>query len=187
MLEIMKEEKEVLLIIDMQVGCFKTPRYDSDGVISRINQVSQYFRLNNIPVVFIQHNGVKEDYLLPGTNDFDIVKELVIDSKDYIVEKKANGAFYKTKLKELLDELDVSTLYITGLATDFCVNATIHSALVSDYNIVVISDCHTTADKIDFQARDIIRYHNFIWSNLTPTQGAIQLKNHLDVISALTI
>lgn len=181
--EMRNGEKEALLIIDMQVGCFKTPRYDRENIISRINKVSLSFRAKGEPVIFIQHNGIKEDYLLPGTSDFDIVKELVIDSEDYFIEKKVNDAFYKTNLNELLYKLEVGTLYITGLATDFCVNATIHSALTNDYNIVVISDCHTTADKAGFQANDIINYHNFLWSNLTPTEGVIRLNDHAEVIA----
>ncbi|MBN2618232.1 MAG: isochorismatase family protein, partial [Spirochaetales bacterium] len=66
--------------------------------------------------------------------------------------------------------------------TDFCVNATIHSALLKNYNIVVISDCHTTADKPMICAKDIIEYHNLLWSNLTPTNGSIKIKNHKEII-----
>lgn len=174
---------EALLIIDMQIGCFHTPRHDREGVISRINKLSHAFRAKNLPVIFIQHNGIKENYLLPGTEDFEIVSELVISDADYTVEKTVNGAFYQTNLKELLDSLNVGTLYITGLATDFCVNATIHAALVEDFNIVVISDCHTTADKLEMSASNIIKFHNFIWSNLTPTEGVISLKTHEEVLS----
>lgn len=174
--------QEALLIIDLQVGCFKTPRYDHQGVITRINKVSQSFRAKGLPVIFIQHNGVKEDYLLPGTSDYDIVSDLVMAKNDHFVEKTVNSAFYKTNLKQRLDALNIGTLYVTGLATDFCVNSTIHSALTADYDIVVISDCHTTADKEQFKAQDIIKYHNFIWSNLTPTEGKISLKEHSEII-----
>ncbi len=174
---------QALLVIDMQIGCFHTPRYDSDNVISRINKLSHAFRSKNLPVIFIQHNGIKENYLLPGTEDFEIVRDLVISDADYTVEKTVNGAFYQTHLKELLDSLNVGTLYITGLATDFCVNATIHAALIEDFNIVVVSDCHTTADKVELSASDIIKFHHFIWSNLTPTKGSITLKTHEEVLS----
>ncbi len=179
-----RHTNEALLIIDMQVGCFHTPRYDKEGVIERINKVSRSFRAQGIPVIFIQHNGIRENYLLPGTEDFNLVKELVTDSGDYFVEKQVNSAFYQTELKTLLDKLNIGTLYITGLATDFCVNATVHSALTKDYDIVVISDCHTTADKTGLQAQDIIQYHNFLWHNLTPTEGHIRLKNHTEIISS---
>jgi nicotinamidase-related amidase len=74
-------------------------------------------------------------------------------------------------------------LYITGCATDFCVNATIHSALVKDFNITVVRDCHSTADRPNFKAEKLIDFHNWLWANLTPTNGTIQVKELKEIIS----
>jgi nicotinamidase-related amidase len=174
---------EALIIIDMQEGCFKTPRYDREGIVFRINSLSKQFRKQQKPVIFVQHNGIKENYLLPNTNDFNIIKDLVKEDQDYVVEKLVNDAFYKTNLEELLSRIKVDTIYITGLATDFCVNATVHSALVKDFNIIIVSDCHTTADKPKIKARDIIEFHNLIWENLTPTDGKITVKKHNEIVT----
>jgi len=64
---------KALLIIDMQAGSFTpaTPRYDSDGVIDRINQLSAIFRSNGDQVIFIRHDGTKEGCYIPGTNGSD--------------------------------------------------------------------------------------------------------------------
>ena len=50
---------KALLIIDMQKVSFtsKTPRFNSDDVIKRINILSDKFRKNGDIVIFIQHNG----------------------------------------------------------------------------------------------------------------------------------
>lgn len=48
----------VLLVVDMQVGLFEghPPRWDTDGVIHRINVVARAVRAVGGMVVFIQHD-----------------------------------------------------------------------------------------------------------------------------------
>ena len=44
----------------------------------------------------------------------------------------ANDSFYRTDLEKILRAHQIMDVVITGCATDFCVNATVHSALVKD-------------------------------------------------------
>jgi nicotinamidase-related amidase len=140
---------KALLIIDMQKGSFKpyTLRYDTQGLIERINNLSSYFRDSLQKVIFIQHDGSKEDSFLPHTEDWKILPELTIHSNDLFISKTANDAFYNTDLQSILEKENITILFITGCATDFCVDATIKSALSKDYDITVIEDGHTTADR----------------------------------------
>ena len=137
---------KALLIIDMQKISFtsETPRYDTDGVVKRINQMSEYFRANGDKVIFIQHDGTKDGYCKPNTLEWEILDELIIKNSDKVIPKTVNDSFYKSELKEFMDFNNINDLIITGCATDFCVDSTIKSALNHDYNITVISDCHTT-------------------------------------------
>lgn len=166
-----------LLIIDMQKISFtdETPRYDSDGVIQRINLLSKAFRQNGDKVIFIQHDGAKEGICIPGTEEWEILKSLTITSTDLIVSKTANDSFYKTVLKDELTRSGIKELIITGCATDFCVDSTVKSALTYDFDITVISDGHTTADRSNLKACQIIEYYNWIWSEMTPTGGRIKV------------
>jgi len=176
---------DALIIIDMQNGCFATPRLDREGKAERINTISARFRERSLPVIFVQHDGTKENYLFPGTDDFGVIGELAKAPDDRFVVKTANSAFYETSLDAELRTLGVSRLFICGLATDFCVNATIHSALVKDYDLVILSDCHTTSDRPGLGAKAIIDFHNWLWAELTPTGGAISvmpLKDAIDLV-----
>ncbi|MCX6122981.1 MAG: cysteine hydrolase family protein [Ignavibacteriales bacterium] len=175
---------KVLLIIDMQVGSFKpeTPRYDADGVVERINSLSDYFRHNGDKVIFIQHDGTKENSYIPGTSDWNILPTLIQRPDDIILGKTANDSFYNTDLETILKKNDITDLFITGCATDFCVNATVHSALIKDYNIFVVKDCHTTANRSYLSAEKVIQYHNWLWENMTPTNGQIKLVLSKDLI-----
>jgi nicotinamidase-related amidase len=174
---------EALLIIDMQVGSFRSSvRYDEIGIVNRINKVADLFRRKNRPVIFVQHDGTKENYFHTGTEDWKILPELKQEISDMYIEKEANDSFYKTNLSSLLEELDINHLYITGCATDFCVNATIHSALVKDFDLTIIKDCHTTADRPNLKAEENIKFHNWLWANLTPTKGKIRVINSDEIV-----
>jgi len=74
---------EALLIIDMQIGSFRlSKRYDERGIVKRINQLADFFRKTKRPVIFIQHDGTKENYLHTGTEDWQILPELNQDALD---------------------------------------------------------------------------------------------------------
>ena len=175
---------KALLIIDMQAGSFKaeTPRYDADGIVERINSLADSFRHNGDKVIFIQHDGTKENSYIPGTSDWNILPTLIQRLDDIILKKTANDSFYNTELETVLKKNDITDLFITGCATDFCVNATVHSALIKDYNVFIVKDCHTTANRLYLSADKVIQYHNWLWENLTPTNGKIELVLSKDLI-----
>lgn len=176
---------KALLIIDMQKGCFDpySSRYDTLGVIDRINTLATKFRAKNWPVIFIQHDGSREGELFPQTDAWSILPDLVQSPSDIYVGKTANDSFYKSILQQQLTELRTTELYITGSATDFCVDATVKSALTKDYKVTVISDAHTTGDRTHIAAKLLIDHYNWIWSDMSPTvekikvvaAGAVQL------------
>jgi nicotinamidase-related amidase len=176
---------KALLIIDMQMESFKpeTPRLDAENVVQRINSLSDVFRRNGDKVIFIQHDGTKEDYLFPGTHEWNILPSLVQCLDDIFVVKTANDAFYQTDLDSVLDKFGITEIYITGCATDFCVDAAVHSALNCDFDIAVVKDCHTRADRPQLNAEKVIEYHNWLWESMTPTKGRIRLVSSKDLVS----
>ncbi len=168
---------KALLIIDMQKGSFipETPRYNAENVIDRINLLSAHFRNNDEPVVFIQHDGSRFDCYVPETDEWEIIPSLNMEENDWIVSKAANDAFYRSKLDAILKKLGINHIVITGCATDFCVDSTVRSALNHDYKTTVISDAHTTADRPHLRAEKIIDHYNWIWKEMIPTEGIIQV------------
>ena len=69
-------------------------------------------------------------------------------------------------MQDILSEQNITKLYVTGCASDFCVDTTIRSAASKDYDIVVVEDAHTTADREHAEAEVVIKHHNYIWANL---------------------
>ena len=168
---------EALFVIDMQKGSFKNvKRFNANKVIRNINTLAQKFRENGHVVIFIQHDGSMQGDFLPNTEDWEIIDKLVVAKSDVKFSKTANDAFYQTDLNRFLQDQNINNIYITGCATDYCVNATIHSALTKDYSITVVGDGHTTADRPMVKAKKLVRFHNWLWADLTPTKGKIVVK-----------
>ncbi len=169
---------KALLVIDMQQGSFTkaTPRFDAEGVVARINKLAATFRSNGDAVVFIQHDGSAQGDFIPFTTEWDLLPGLqVVKDTDTSLGKTANDCFYRSDLGSFLEKQDIQDLVVTGCATDFCVDATIKAALGKDYHITVIADGHTTADRPGLAAVQVIAHYNWIWQNMLPTQGSLQV------------
>jgi nicotinamidase-related amidase len=167
---------KALLIVDMQQGSFiSAPRLNADKVVEKINILSELFRQNNEPVIYVRHDGTAENCLIPGTSDWNILPTLINKPQDIFVEKTANDSFYKTNLQELLVNNTVDELVIVGCASDFCVDTTIRAALNLDYKITIIADAHTTADRPFIKAVVIINHLNWLWADMTATKYKMQV------------
>ena len=181
------QPQKALLIIDMQKGSFtdKTPRYDTSGVVKRINKLAEIFRKSRFPVIFIQHDGSSENAFIPNTHDWKLLDQLNVESNDLFIDKIANDAFYQSRLHQKLTELNVKELFITGCATDFCVESTLQSALTKDYHVTAIEDSHTTGDRPHLKAEQVIEHYNWVWRYMIPTKGKIEVMKADDVISLI--
>lgn len=174
------KNKKALLIIDMQKGSFtsKTPRFDTSGVVKRINGLAQLFRQLDFPVIYIQHDGTGTGEFEKNTKEWELLDDLKVEETDLVIDKYANDVFYNSKLQPILTELNVTELLITGCATDFCVESTVQSALTKDYIIKVVEDGHTTGERPHLTAEKIIEHYNWVWRNMVPTKGRIIVENY---------
>ncbi len=172
------KKNKALLIIDMQKGSFteETPRHDTPGVIKRINTLASVFRELHYPVICIQHDGTGTGEFEKNTTPWENLDELEINKADLKIDKYANDVFYASTLQTQLKELEVTELFITGCATDFCVEATVQSALTKDYNITIVGDAHTTGERPHLKAAQIIEHYNWVWQHMIPTKGQIKVE-----------
>ena len=161
----------------MQVGLFHTgaPRHDADGVVSRINALGRLVRQAGGIVIFIQHHGPQGDTFEPGKDGWKLLESLEQKDGDIVVSKQTCDAFYKTELARILQDHDARELIVTGCATDFCVDTTVRAAASRDYEIIVVEDGHTTADRPHMDALSVIRHHNWVWENLIHPERPIRV------------
>ena len=155
---------QTLLIIDMQNAWIdEHPRFQIGAITQKINQLSEQFRQLSLPVVFIQH---QDSVVVPNSMPWQIHRDFVQANTDHYSNKTACDSFADTNLKSLLEKLGSNSLTICGLATEFCVNTTLSASLSHGFDVTVIADAHTTADRPHLTAEAIINHHNWVWSNM---------------------
>jgi nicotinamidase-related amidase len=174
---------DALLVIDMQVGLLEgSPKHDLAAVIERINRLATSRRASGGQVIWIQHCGPAGTPFAPGQPAWQFLPELQRDDADVVVSKTLNDAFAGTDLQAKLQQLAPNRLLITGWATDFCVDATLRSAVAHGYDVVGVSDAQTLADRPHLDAVSVIRHHTWVWTNLI-APGSIRVATTTELIA----
>jgi nicotinamidase-related amidase len=158
---------DVIIVVDMQVGLLNgPPKHDLQGVIQRINSLTDLVRKQLGKVIWIRHCGKAGDDFERDTRGWSFLPELTHDPDDLVVEKTLNDPFVRTSLPEILERIGPERILVGGWATDSCVDATVRSAISNDYHVVVISDGHTVSNRPHLDAAMVIQHHHWIWSDL---------------------
>jgi nicotinamidase-related amidase len=167
-----------LIIIDMQVGSFtpRAVRYDTEGLVERLNRLASQTRERAGLVLFVQHDGPPGDPHHPSGEGWRLLPELDVHDTDVIVRKKSCDSFLDTDLERVLRGADIRDLIITGCATDYCVDTTVRSALAKGYKTTAPSDGHTTStSRPHLSAEQIIAHHNAVWADFLSPAGAARV------------
>ncbi len=159
-----------LLVIDMQQALLSGAHRETE-VVNVVNLLSRRVRAVDAPVFFVQHNHSSYAPMMQGAAGWQIHSSVEHHATDQFLEKTASDSFYGTDLEERLRALAVRELIITGLQTEFCVDATCRAALSRDFDIVLVADGHTTGNS-HLSAEAIIEHHNNTLANIAhPSAG----------------
>lgn len=144
-------EGTALLVIDVQKA-FSDPegfspvcREQADKMLPIINGVVEHFSSLGNQVIYI-----KQDY----------VRDTELDSRlklvgDLQFTKKDPSAFSNSEFTAHLQTEKIDTLFIVGLAAEYCVSATVTDALKKGFSVTVIADgisakmCSSLSDEIE--------------------------------------
>jgi nicotinamidase-related amidase len=85
--------------------------------------------------------GIVKEMSVGSHSSKDIVEEVTPLPGERIVRKPKSSGFFKTNLKETLDELGVDTVLLTGCTTSGCVRLTAADAFQHDMKAAVIEEC----------------------------------------------
>lgn len=97
--------------------------------------------------------------LREGTWGANIVDELAQEESDFVVDKTRYSAFIGTNLEILLGGLKTDVLFVTGVATNSCVEATAKDAFQRDFRVVLVKDCTATiSDEFQKMAEKAIEF-----------------------------
>lgn len=154
--------KAALLVIDLQRYYLEVGHEEKlarvGALIAKTNELIDFFHDKALPVVKVQivHKAdgstwnqamrphwtgqLMKGTLTEGTWEVEPHPELRGRPTDIVVTKTRGSAFIRTQLENLLRELEVDTIVLTGFSTNRCVGLTAIDAWERDFNVILAGD-----------------------------------------------
>ncbi len=150
-----------LIIVDMQRDFCEGGSLPVPGcskIIPVINGYIDIFVKAGLPVIasrdwhppnhmsFKEFGGLWPPHCVQGTEgaefhpDLRLPENTVVISKAYLPDKEAYSAFDGTELHYVLSKAGIRRLFVAGVATDYCVRATVLDALSLGYEVILLTD-----------------------------------------------
>lgn len=159
-----------VLVIDMQNG-FVHPEGSIASLGSPLPGISEVIEENRkligaardagVPIVYTRHQwreghldapklsvdrfSGRTDLLVEGSWDAAICDALAPGAGDVLVDKRRYDAFLYTDMEIVLRALGAKRLLVSGVVTNICVESTVRSAHMRDFDVFVASDCTSAA------------------------------------------
>lgn len=90
--------------------------------------------------------------------------ELALEPSDLVVTKHRFSGFIGTDLSSILESRGITSLILTGVATNVCVESTARDGFMLDYHVMMLSDC---------SAADDLRMHEASLENIDRWFGVV--------------
>lgn len=154
-------DNSVLIIVDVQNDFLPggaLPVSKGDKVIPPLNKYIRLFSEKKLPVfatrdwhpknhISFKENGgiwpphcIQDTYGAEFADDLNLPSETIVISKGYMSDRDAYSGFQDTYLDLELRRRKIKRIFIGGLATDYCVKATVLDALNLGYETVLLLD-----------------------------------------------
>ncbi|MCX6431791.1 MAG: isochorismatase family protein [Actinobacteria bacterium] len=156
--------RTALLVIDMQVAVVGEA-FERTQVVANIHSLVDRARAANVPVLWVQHS---DEGMPIDSEGWQYIPELPRLETEPLIQKMYGDSFEDTSLGEILAQLEVGHVVVTGAQTEACIRSTLHGALVRGYDTTLVSDAHTTEDMREWGfpvgPAESIAYTNMYWS-----------------------
>jgi ureidoacrylate peracid hydrolase len=163
-MKIISPQRAALLVVDVQndfchhSGLFGKLGMDLRSVqaaIRRIEELLPVARRSGVPVVFItmEHDAAtnssawvnryptpRADACVAGTWGAALYTISPVEG-DHVVVKNRYSPFVGTNIEYLLRAQERTSLVVTGVATNICVEAVLRDGFCRDYDVVLVEDC----------------------------------------------
>lgn len=151
----------VLLVIDVQKGITDDRLYDYNGFIFNITKLIDEARQNGVEVIYVRHDDGEGSGFSLGDEDFEICDKIAPGEGEKIFDKKVNSALAPDAgLIDHLRKKHIETLIVTGLQTDYCIDATVKSAFENGFEVIVPKGCNSTRDNEYMDAETTYKFFN---------------------------
>lgn len=154
----------VLLVVDTQKLIVNEKLYEFDKFVSNVKRLIHEARKNSIEVIYVRHDDGAGCELTKGTDGFEIYEKFQPMENEKIFDKNVNSSFRETGLLEYLKDREEKDIIISGLQTDYCIDATIKCGFEHGFNVIVPAYANTTVDNQFMASEQSYKYYNeFMW------------------------
>jgi nicotinamidase-related amidase len=156
---------KAFVIVDVQRLYVEGGRWftaDGASIVAKIAPLLELARTSGVPVLYIQHvenPGVSVDSPLVGFPDAIAPRE-----GEPVIQKRYASGFDQTTLQAELNARGIKTLFLTGLSSIACLNATLRSAQLLGYGVTVLADAQSAGGNARTAAM-----MNDVWKTLGAT------------------
>lgn len=174
----------VLLVIDAQKEITNEGLYKFHEFVSTVKSLIKTARENNVEVIFVRHDDGAGTPMTKGLDGFEIYEGFAPEGNEKIFDKRVNSPFKETGLAEYLSQKGETELIITGLQTDYCIDAAVKCGFERGYKIIVPWFANTTFDNKFMTAESSYEYYNnFIWNGryaecISAEDTILKMKGH---------
>lgn len=131
--------------------------FAGNRTVATINELIMRCRAGGNPVIFVQY---KDEYLVPGSERWDLLSALDVRGDDALVSKRHGSAFHETLLDESLRAAGISRVLVCGMQTESCVDSACRHAFTLGNNVEPVADTRTTFDSPALSASQIVDHLN---------------------------
>lgn len=155
--------KQALLIIDAQQELIEgndqeVSVFQKEKLIENINLVIKKATESGALIIFVRDTDVAE-----GKGEgFQVHRDINLPADSKTFDKAATNSFYGTGLKEYLDEHEIKHVVIMGCQTEHCIDTAVRTATISQLDVTLVGDGHSTTGSSVLSAEQIINHHNKI-------------------------
>ena len=155
----------VLLVIDAQKLITTEKLYMYKTFIYNVKTLIETARNSSIEVIFVRHDDGENQPLSKENEGFEIYDKFSPLSNEKIYDKFVNSPFKESGLLDYLKSKNEHTLIITGLQTDYCIDAAVKCGFEHGFEILIPEYSNSTFDNNFMTAEESYNYYNkFIWN-----------------------
>jgi nicotinamidase-related amidase len=184
--------RTAILPLDLQRdNIVATPRIGEKKIIENIARLLEAGRRRTMPIIHITAS-VRADYLdmprasqlwitlresktlILGTPGAEIDPRVAPRPDELVMNKTCIDPFLTTNLGQALINVDVNTLIVVGLWTNYVVEATTRHAADMGYHVIVVRECCASNDEAN---------HEFAMTRILPTLATVAALD--EVLAAL--
>jgi len=160
----------ILLVIDIQKGITDERLYAYERFSENVQLLISEARKNDVEIVYVRHDDGKGSGFSIGDEAFEIDSRFTPVSGEKIFDKDVNSAFvHYIGLDDYLEKKGISKVIVTGLQTDYCIDATVKGGFALGFEMIVPAFCNTTRSNEYMEAETAYKFYN---ENMWPKRYA---------------